>query len=35
MRRGLTAVLVALLAGAWMTAERVSDSLERPFAANG
>ena len=36
MRRGLTAVLVALLAGAWMTAgERVSDSLQRPFAANG
>ena len=36
MRTGLTAVLVALLAGAWATAgERVSDSLERPFAANG
>jgi len=35
IRRGLTAVLVALLAGAWMTAgERVSDSLERPVAAN-
>jgi hypothetical protein len=36
MRIGLTAVLLALLASAWMTAgERLSDSLERPFAANG
>jgi hypothetical protein len=36
MRTGLTAVLVALLAGAWIAAgERVSDSLERPFAGDG
>src|SRR5262245_17016319 len=36
MRTGLIALLVALAAGAWIAAgERVSGSLERPFASNG